>query len=174
VRRYAFLDRDGTLVPEYPDAAWRGRTELLLLPGTGAALRRLASAGYALVVVTNQYLIDEGLVTDDEYRRQTRSLTSALAVEGVELLDVLHCRHARTVECGCRKPATGMVEEAVRRHGALDRDGSFVAGDSPADMGLADAVGVRGFMVGPQPTSSVPKGTVWVGDLATLVARVGA
>ena len=62
----------------------------------------------------------------------------------------------------------------MRRHGALDRDRSFVVGDSPADMGLADAVGVRGFMVGPQPTSSVPKGTVWVGDLATLVARVGA
>jgi len=174
VRRYAFLDRDGTLVPEYPDAAWRGRTELLLLPGAGAALRRLASAGYALVVVTDQYLIDEGYLTEGEYHQQTRSLVAALAAEDVELLDVLHCPHARAVACGCRKPATGMVDEAVRRHGAVDRDGSFVAGDSPADMGLADAVGVRGFMVGPQPTSPLPHGTVWVGDLATLVARVGA
>lgn len=169
--RYAFLDRDGTLVPERPDEEWRGVTAVELLSGVGRALQRVQDAGYALVVVTNQYLLDEGVLTEDEYLRQTTSLTAALAAHGVGLLDVLHCPHARDVACGCRKPATGLVDEAVRRHGPVV-SGSFVIGDSTADLGLAAAVGLPGFRVGPRP-DVLPLGATWVGDVAGVLPHLG-
>lgn len=169
VRRYAFLDRDGTLVPEYPDEEWRGRTTLTLLPGVGRALARLQAAGYALVVVTNQYLIGEGLLAADEYVRQTDSLTRALHAHGVTLLDVVHCPHARTAACGCGKPATGLVDEVVRRHGPM-APGSFVVGDSARDVGLARALGIPGFLVGPE---QVTDAAAWVVDLPGLLLRLG-
>lgn len=161
---YAFLDRDGALVPERDDEDWRGCDSLELLPGVAVALRALAAADHALVVVTNQYPIGEGIVTVEEYARQTDSLHAALAAEDVVLLDVLHCQHPRWSVCRCAKPGTGLVEEAVRRHGPMDRERSFVVGDAATDMRLAAAVGVRGFLVG---------GPAALPDLTAVVRYLG-
>lgn len=57
VRAYAFLDRDGTLVPARSGEQWRGVRTLDLLPGVAAPLREWARTGYDLAVLTNQYLI---------------------------------------------------------------------------------------------------------------------
>jgi HAD superfamily hydrolase (TIGR01662 family) len=60
-RRAAFLDRDGTLNRE---VGYIGDPERLeLLPGVGPALARLAAAGFALVVITNQSAIGRGIFT---------------------------------------------------------------------------------------------------------------
>lgn len=171
MRRYAFLDRDGTLVPERPDEQWRGVREVTLLDGVGPALARLQEH-YELVVLTNQYLIGEGVLTRDDYEAQTASLRGALGAEGVALLDVLHCPHARGSQCGCHKPAVGMVVDVVRRHGSIDGGGSVVIGDSMADMGLARTLGLRGYLVGDQP-ENVPAGVTWVGDLPAAVRLLG-
>lgn len=171
MRRYVFLDRDGTLVPERPDEQWRGVREVTLLDGVGPALVRLQER-FDLVVLTNQYLIDEGVLTRDDYEAQTASLRIALGAEGVTVLDVLHCPHARGAACGCRKPAVGMVVDVVRRHGSIDGAGSVVIGDSMADMGLARTLGLRGLLVGSRP-ESVPPGVTWVGDLPTAVELLG-
>ena len=63
-RRAVFLDRDGTVIrdvgyPADPD-------EVELLPGAAEALRRLAGAGWSLVLASNQSGIARGLVTEDE------------------------------------------------------------------------------------------------------------
>ena len=59
-RKAVFLDRDGVLVEEifYPRTGEReaplAPEDVRLLPGVAPALRRLADAGYALVVISNQ------------------------------------------------------------------------------------------------------------------------
>ena len=173
MRAYAFLDRDGTVVREYPDEGWRGRTELDLLPGVGPALRAMQQAGFLLVVVTNQYLIGEGFLTEIEYDEQTRSLTQALVPYGVTLDEVLHCPHSRTAGCGCCKPATGLVDEAVRRRGPFDAARSFVVGDSTSDMALARALGLRGFLVGPTASAGPQMPTQSPAVLGHRQAAVG-
>jgi D-glycero-D-manno-heptose 1,7-bisphosphate phosphatase len=64
-----FLDRDGVLVEEI-FYAHTGETEaplaaddVRLLPGVAAALRRLADAGFALVVISNQGAYAKGKTT---------------------------------------------------------------------------------------------------------------
>ena len=59
----AFLDRDGTINRDYPDVEWKGKTEPELIDGAMEGLRFLQDQGYALIMITNQYLIDEGIIT---------------------------------------------------------------------------------------------------------------
>ena len=53
---------------------------------------------------------------------------------------------AYVAPCDCRKPASGMVDRAVRDLD-LDPARSFVVGDKWLDVGLARAVGARGILV---------------------------
>ena len=67
----AFLDRDGTINRDYPDVEWKGKTEPELIDGAMEGLRFLQDQGYALIMITNQYLIDEGIITYADYQNFT-------------------------------------------------------------------------------------------------------
>jgi D-glycero-D-manno-heptose 1,7-bisphosphate phosphatase len=54
--KVAFLDRDGTIITDYPDYQWRYVQEPTFLDGAIDALQRIRAKGFAIIVVTNQYL----------------------------------------------------------------------------------------------------------------------
>lgn len=79
------------------------------------ARRRLQTAGYALVIVTNQSGVARGYYDEAAVDRLQDALRQDLASQRVTLSAVEHCPHlpegsvARyAVECACRKPAPGM------------------------------------------------------------------
>ena len=91
----AFLDRDGTINRDYPDAEWKGKTEPELIDGAMEGLRFLQDQGYALIMITNQYLIDEGIITFADYQNFTDRLVWRLAQQGIHLQDIFFCPHRR-------------------------------------------------------------------------------
>lgn len=151
LKRAVFVDRDGTL---NVDVGYLHRLEdLELYPWTADALRLLKRAGYTLVVVTNQSGIAQGLIDPgfvqichDEMRRR-------LQRGGADLDGLYHCCHhprgsvpELSVECRCRKPLPGMVEDAARDLG-IDPTQSWVVGDKWLDVQLGQAVGARSILV---------------------------
>ena len=146
-----FLDRDGTLIEEH---GYLDRLELIEpFPWTPEALRRLRSAGYALVLVTNQAGVARGLFDETFVRKAHDHLATLLAREGVELDGYYYCPHhpdgsvpAYRRQCRCRKPGPGMVEQAASDLG-LDVARSFVIGDKWLDVELAANAGARGILV---------------------------
>jgi D-glycero-D-manno-heptose 1,7-bisphosphate phosphatase len=151
LKRAIFVDRDGTL---NVDVGYLHRLEdLELYPWTTDALRLLKRAGYMLVVVTNQSGIAQGLIDPafiqichDEMRRR-------LQLGGADLDALYYCPHhprgsvpALAVECRCRKPSPGMVEDAARDLG-IDPTQSWVIGDKWLDVQLGQAVGARSILV---------------------------
>lgn len=145
-RRALFADRDGTLIH---DAHYlRDPAQVALLPGAVALLRAFAAAGWALVVVTNQSGIAQGLVTEENYRAVRARLDALLAAEGVTLDATYHCPHHPDVTgpCACRKPGTLMYEQAAEALG-LDLAASVYVGDRFRDVAPALAKGGRGFLV---------------------------
>jgi D-glycero-D-manno-heptose 1,7-bisphosphate phosphatase len=137
-----FLDRDGTLVVERYYLADPDQVELV--PGAAAALRALAAAGYALVVVTNQSGIARGLYGEAEFRAVQRRIEELLRREGIELDGVYHCPHHPdyTGPCECRKPAPGLYRRAARELG-LDLCRSVCVGDRLKDVLPARELGCR-------------------------------
>lgn len=151
-RPAVFLDRDGTLNREIQGAVADPR-QLELYPGAGAALARLAGAGFALVCVTNQSALARGWITEAQLAAVHAGLQERLAVQGARLDLILHCPHHPTqgrpplrTACACRKPAPGLLLEARDRLG-LDLSASWMIGDAGRDAEAARRAGVRPILV---------------------------
>ncbi len=152
MRRAVFLDRDGVLV-EDTHLLTRAE-ELRVLPGVAEGLRRLGSAGFALVVVTNQAVVARGLVTERDIDGIHRHLEQLLREAGAPGIDGWFvCPHhpdatleAYRVACDCRKPAPGLLLRAAREL-ALDLERSFLVGDRPTDIAAGRRAGCRTVLV---------------------------
>lgn len=170
-----FLDRDGTLIEDRDYLADPGR--VMLIPGTMGALTELRAAGYALVIVTNQSGIARGLYTESEYEAVTARLKRILQDAGVPIDAIYHCPHHPDVDgpCPCRKPGTGMHEQAARELG-LDVTASWYVGDKLSDVLPAEALGGRGILVrtgyGRDEEPGLPPGAVAAADLAAAARHV--
>ncbi|WP_447979701.1 lipopolysaccharide heptosyltransferase II [Candidatus Nitrospira bockiana] len=139
-----FLDRDGTL---NRDTGYvKSPDELELLPGVADAIARLNREGARVVVVTNQSAIARGLMSVDTLGRIHETLVTRLAAAGASLDAVYFCPHHPDEGCGCRKPATGMIDRAVSDLG-LDLGAAYVVGDQNRDMELAARIGARRILV---------------------------
>jgi D-glycero-D-manno-heptose 1,7-bisphosphate phosphatase len=146
-----FLDRDGTL---NVDVGYLHRLEdLELYPWTADALRLLKRAGYLLVVVTNQSGIAHGLIAPEFVPACHAEMRRRLQPAGADLDALYFCNHHPrgsikdlAMECRCRKPLPGMVEDAVRDL-QIDPALSWVVGDKWLDVNLGHAVGARSILV---------------------------
>lgn len=147
-----FLDRDGTLIE---DAGYLGDPAgVRILPGAAEGLRRLAAKGYALAVVSNQAGLARGKFTRKEMEAVHRAFVTAFRKEGVRFDAVEYCPHhpdGAVAEyrkaCGCRKPATGLADAALRRLAIPDACPRWVVGDKMTDILLGLRLGARTILV---------------------------
>jgi len=138
VIRNVLLDRDGTVIE---DRHYLCDPEgVVLVPGAGPALARLAQAGCRLFCVTNQSGIGRGYYTEAAFTAVQRRLEDLLAGHGVSLTDTVHCPHAPDDGCACRKPATGLFDRLRLRH-ELDPAATAVIGDAASDIAFGLALG---------------------------------
>jgi D-glycero-D-manno-heptose 1,7-bisphosphate phosphatase len=131
-RRAVFLDRDGVLnAAVVRDGAPRPPgdvDEVEVLPGVEEACNRLRTAGFELVVVTNQPDIARGVQTQETVWRINDALLVALPLD-----EVVVCPHDDADGCACRKPKPGMLVDAAQRRG-IDLNASFMVGDRWRDV----------------------------------------
>ena len=79
--KIAFLDRDGTLIKDYPDEKWREIKEPEFLEGSIEGLKRLKEMGYDFIIITNQYLINDGIISLNDYQQFTGKFLKKLKEE---------------------------------------------------------------------------------------------
>ncbi|HMD40737.1 MAG TPA: HAD family hydrolase [Candidatus Acidoferrum sp.] len=144
LRPAVFLDRDGTISEEvgYLNHVSRFR----ILPRVADSIRRLNEAGLPVIVVTNQSGVGRGYFPETLVHTVHELMTQQLEAAGARLGAIYYCPHTLGDGCDCRKPKTGMLEQAAREH-ALDLHRSFVVGDRHADIELARLAGARGILV---------------------------
>ena len=143
-RPFVVLDRDGTVIVERHYLSDPDQVELI--PGAGPSLLALSRLGLGLLIATNQSGIGRGYfdqLTLDQVHNRLRSLLEA---EDVQLDGIYFCPHLPEDLCSCRKPETGMLEQAAGQIG-LDSSTSFVVGDNQADIELGRRVGATTLLV---------------------------
>lgn len=154
LRPAVFLDRDGVLnraflrsgVPVPP----KGVEDFDILEGVPGACQSLRSAGFSLVVVTNQPDIARGTARWDTINEMHRLLRSS-----VELDAIYVCAHDDDDKCDCRKPLPGMILNAARDL-RLDLSRSYCVGDRWRDIEAGQRAGVRTVHVDRDYAERVP------------------
>jgi histidinol-phosphate phosphatase family protein len=130
----AFIDRDGTIggsdQVEYPG-------EFELYPQVRDALEELKQSGMLICSFTNQPGISRGEATKKDFE---------VELKGFGFDRVYLCPHQHGEGCNCRKPSTGMLEQAAQENG-LDLKECVVIGDRWTDMMAAHRVGCKKVLV---------------------------
>ncbi len=143
-RPAVFLDRDGT-INEFVDYL-SSPDQFQLIPGVLDALSALQGAGYRLIVTTNQPGIGLGVVSREDFFGVTRKFFGMLGPAGIKVDKIYFCPHSEAESCSCRKPKTGMIDRACAEL-AIDKERSFVVGDTTMDIQFATNAGIRSILV---------------------------
>ena len=117
-----------------------------MLPGVERAIATLNRTGRTVIVVTNQRGVALGLYSVEALAQMHDRLRQRLAVHGAHLDAIYVCPHNEG-ECGCRKPQTGLFEQAFRDFPAAHTGNSVMIGDSLRDMEAGSALGMRTVFV---------------------------
>jgi D-glycero-D-manno-heptose 1,7-bisphosphate phosphatase len=145
--KIAFLDRDGTIVRDYPDVDWKEKTVPEVLEDAIEGMKLLNQLGFEIIIVTNQYIINDGIIKLEEYKEFTRNLEKIFEENGVKVLDIFYCPHSDIEKCDCKKPRTGMIQSAMTKYPLIDLERSIMIGDSKSDEELAVNMNLSFYMV---------------------------
>lgn len=146
-----FIDRDGTLIK---DKHYLADPEgISFLPGSLEAVRKLKEAGYLVVVVSNQSGVARGFYPVGIVEEVNDRLCALMHEAGCEPDDIRYCPHyldgevaEYSIDCNCRKPKPGMLEEAAATLG-IDIKRSYMIGDKQSDILCGRAAGVQPVLV---------------------------
>lgn len=150
-----FLDRDGTLIEEVDQL--KALEQVRLLEGVAAAIRRFNREGYKTCVVTNQPVIARGDCSLAELTQIHHKVETLLGREAAYLDRIYYCPHhpdkgfagervSLKIVCQCRKPKTGMIEQAVLELN-IDCAKSWLIGDTSTDLETARRAGLKSILV---------------------------
>ena len=150
-QRAVFFDRDGTLIEEIGYLSHPNQLELY--PFAGRAVQMANQANLLTIVVTNQSGVAQGLFEEPVLDEVHRRLSSRIQTAGGKLDGIYYCPHhpeaivkSYRVECDCRKPGAGMLEQAAARF-HIDLERSFMVGDRYLDIQAGHRVGARSVLV---------------------------
>lgn len=140
MQKAIFLDRDGVI---NIDKAYVSKIEdFEFCEGVFEALRHFQKLGYLLIIVTNQSGIGRGYYSEEDFQTLSTWMRKQLLDAKIKLDAIYHCPHAPEVNCTCRKPKSGMFEEAIKAF-AIDVRNSWMIGDKKSDMDAAFGAGVE-------------------------------
>jgi D,D-heptose 1,7-bisphosphate phosphatase len=146
------LDRDGTIIVDHGYVGSVDRVEFIA--GAPEAIARFNRVGIPVAVVTNQSGVARGMYGIDDVIQVHRYIANRLAEHGahVDLFLFSPYHPAGIVEAFARtsedrKPRPGMARAAAAALN-LDLTASWVVGDRPEDLGLAEEIGASAVYLG--------------------------
>lgn len=149
MQKYAFVDRDGTILWEPPQSIdpretfpLKSADQAQFLEGAIEGLKKLVEKGYKLVLVTNQTFLGTPKHPKDISEQVMSRMHTELAKNGIHFEFEMICPHGPDDGCDCRKPKVGGLKEFLVAHPA-DLANSLMFGDRATDGEFAKNLGVR-------------------------------
>ncbi|MBC8042605.1 MAG: HAD family hydrolase [Rhizobacter sp.] len=153
-----FLDRDGTIIYDKLGGYISTLEQVSMLPRADDGIALAKSAGYKIVIITNQAGIAKGIVTEPRVIEINEYMQRMLREKNAEY-DLIYYSpyhpHYPKPEFEkfalWRKPETGMVDEAIKDLAAegfeVDRSQSYFIGDKQVDVACGINAGLHPILV---------------------------
>ena len=150
------MDRDGVLNAMVVDAE-HGTidsplhpSQVEVYPWVPRALVRLEGMGFGLAIASNQPAAAKGKTTLEQLRGVHARVLERAQSDGARILSSHLCFHRQEDGCACRKPRTGLLEQAFEANPGYDRRLSWMVGDGIRDIQAGHALALRTVFVGPR------------------------
>ena len=136
-----FIDRDGVINVDKVHVFRKEDFEFL--EGIFDLCREYINNGYLIIVITNQAGIAKGLYTEVDFIELTRWMSGQFHDRGIIISKVYYCPHHPDItgQCECRKPAPGMILQAVKEFN-LDISECILIGDKESDLQAGRNAGI--------------------------------
>ena len=145
-----FIDRDGVINKD--PGGWTKYNyvakwdEFLFIDGAIEALKKLKEAGYRIYLVSNQGGISKGYFTQEDLDEVNEKMLSEIEKGGGKIDELYYCPHHDKDNCNCRKPKTGLIEQAMKK-ADFDLKNTFIIGDSIRDIEAGKRMGMKTIFV---------------------------
>jgi D-glycero-D-manno-heptose 1,7-bisphosphate phosphatase len=151
MKKAVFLDRDGTIIE---DAGYLSRIEdLKFFKDTFESLKALQTAGFLLILVSNQSGIGKGIFTPGHMLEVQKEVEHRLKAQSIDITGFYFCPHHPQApleeyrkNCDCRKPEISLLLKAAQEH-AIDLKKSFMIGDKISDPQTGKRAGCKSILV---------------------------
>lgn len=142
-----FLDRDGVINKKLEQRYVTNFDEFVFVKNSDIAIRKLHKIFKRILIVTNQQGIGKGIMTEDDLNLLHLQMQRKLSVD-FDLIDKIYfCPCLEGDSCNCRKPKTGMLEEAKLDFPEIIIKNSFLIGDSESDIEAGNKFGLKTIKV---------------------------
>ncbi len=143
MKKVLFIDRDGTIIVEPPkDFQVDSLEKLEFIPKAISNLRKIAGElDYLLVMVTNQDGLGTTSFPEETFWPAQNKMLRTLEGEGVHFHEILIDKSLPEEKKITRKPGTGLLTGYM--NGDYDLANSYVIGDRPTDILLAQNLGAK-------------------------------
>ena len=141
MNRAVFFDRDGVLnklvVRDSGYYSPQSFDQFNIYDSAKSVISELREKGFLSIVVSNQPDVARWKLKKSELDKMTKVLISELMVD-----DVFYCMHDDADDCVCRKPAPGLLIQAVEKW-KINLQKSYMVGDTWKDAEAANNIKVN-------------------------------
>ncbi len=142
-----FLDRDGVINKKLEGSYVRNFSEFEFIPGALDAISKLTKKFKRIIIVTNQQGISKGIMSENDLDSLHSKMEESIKNAGGRLAKIYHCPHLEELNCRCRKPEPGMIEQAIRDFPNIRLEFSYLIGDSKSDIEAGIAMNLNTIKV---------------------------
>jgi len=154
-------------------------SQVSIVPTAPPALRRLHDLGFDLVIISNQPAAAKGKTTRANLDAVQADIVRRLESAGAVIRGSYICFHRAEDNCSCRKPKTGLLEQAFAAHPG-PKEKSWMVGDGVTDILAGQRFRLKtAFLAAHKcdichvfPAQEMTPPDVWTTDLKTFVDQL--
>lgn len=159
-----FLDRDGVINVKLEARYVRNSNEFEFMQGALVAISKLSKLFKRILIVTNQQGIGKGIMTEADLNLLHSFMTSEIGKLNGKIDKIYFCPHLVSVNCNCRKPNPGMINQAIADFPDIDRQNSYLIGDSDSDIEAGNCMNLNTVKVDNEYTLAK-----WTAELMSVI-----
>jgi D-glycero-D-manno-heptose 1,7-bisphosphate phosphatase len=145
IKQILFLDRDGVINERREDYV-KNVNEFKFLPNILDALKKINDLGISIIIITNQSIVNRKIISEKQLEEIHDYMLKTIEKNSCKIIKIYYCPHHPDEKCNCRKPNTGMIEQAVKDF-KIDLSNALLIGDSNSDIQAANKMKMKSIKI---------------------------